>query len=136
MEPRRNQTALALLSLIDDDHVQSLVRAELVGEEARVLQERASSFEAAMLAALLDAFADASLAQVAVSDLTERFNRRIEDKAEPPKSNKWVGWCLRTRLRLATTKSRGVYVVSRAQQPKIEALAKRYGVSIERADAA
>lgn len=132
VEPRRNQTALALLSLVDDPGMRRRIGDELVGEEARVREERASSLEATMLGVLLAAFDGAPGPHVAVADCTKRFNSTRE-RMEGAVSNKWVGWVLRTRLRVATRRARGVYVVPRTELQKIEALAQRFGVDRETA---
>ena len=128
VEPRLNQTALALLSIIDDAGLRDRIRCELVGEEARVLQERASSLEATMLGALVDAFAQAEGQHVTVSEATDRFNQRACPELGRPMTNKWVGGFLRNRLRLTPVKSRGVYVIQHAERTKIEMLAQRSGV--------
>jgi hypothetical protein len=129
IEPRLNQTALALLSIIDDEAVRGRIGQALAGEEARVLQERATSLEAAMLAGLLEAFAMPETSHVTVSDATQRFNQRACSDLGKPMTNKWVGGFLRNRLRLTTMKTGGVYVVQRTELAKIEALAHRYGLT-------
>jgi hypothetical protein len=129
IEPRLNQTALALLSIIDDEAVRGRIGQALAGEEARVLQERATSLQAAMLAGLLEAFAMTDTAHVTVSDAAQRFNQRACSDLGKPMTNKWVGGFLRNRLRLTTMKTGGVYVLPRAELAKIEALAQRYGLT-------
>ena len=135
VEPRLNQTALALLSIVDDQGLRDRIRDELVGEEARVLNERASSLEATMLGVLVDAFATALAPYVAVSEATDRFNQRACPDLGRPMTNKWVGGFIRNRLRLATTKSRGVYVISQTERAKIMVLARRHGVVVGEATA-
>jgi len=129
IEPRLNQTALALLSIIDDVAPRDRIARALAGEEARVLQERAATLEAAMLASLLDAFGVSQAPHVTVSDAAGRFNQRACSDLGKPMSNKWVGGFLRNRLRLTTMKTGGVYVVQRTELAKIEALAHRYGLT-------
>lgn len=129
IEPRLNQTALALLSIIDDEAVRGRIGQALAGEEARVLQERATTLEAAMLAGLLEAFAMPETSHVTVSDAAQRFNQRASSDLGKPMTNKWVGGFLRNRLRLTPTKTGGVYVVPRTELAKIEALAHRYGLT-------
>jgi hypothetical protein len=129
IEPRLNQTALALLSIIDDVALRDRIAKALAGEEARVLQERAATLEAAMLASLLDGFGMSQAPHVTVSDAAQRFNQRACSDLGKPMSNKWVGGFLRNRLRLATVKTGGVYVVPRTERPKAEVLAKRYGLT-------
>jgi hypothetical protein len=128
VEPRLNQTALALLSIIDDQGLRDRIRDELVGEEARVLNERASSLEATMLAVLVGAFAAAEAPYVAVSEATDRFNQKACPDLGRPMTNKWVGGFIRNRLRLTTSKSRGVYVIPLTERAKILVLARRHGV--------
>ncbi|MDP2180982.1 MAG: hypothetical protein Q8K99_00230 [Actinomycetota bacterium] len=127
VEPRRNQTALALLSIIDDPAVRERIAGELVGEEARVLNERASSVEATMLRALQGAL-EASSDPVTIADATRRFNAS-QAEGEGPVSNKWAGWFIRTKLRLRTQRLRGVYVVPRSETRAITTLATRFGVA-------
>lgn len=127
IEPRRNQTALALLSLIDDAETRALIGAELVGDEARVLNERASSLEATMLRAIRDALQSCPATSAQVSDIASRFNALL-DRDDTARSAKWVGWFLRNKLRLRTERSRGVYVVPRSETNLIDALARRHGV--------
>lgn len=128
VEPRRNQTALALLSLVDDPAVRERIAGELVGEEARVLNERASSLEATMLRALQGALEANPSEPVTVADATRRFNGG-QAEGEGPVSNKWAGWFIRTKLRLRTERLRGVYVVPRSETRAINTLATRFGVA-------
>jgi hypothetical protein len=134
VEPRSNQTALALLSIIDEDGLRSRIAAELVGEEARVLQERASTTAATMLASLLEAFNETEAPHASVASITERFNQKACAELGKPMTNKWVGGFLRNQLRLTTNKSHGVYVVSTTERPKVEALARRHGVAVNQAE--
>jgi hypothetical protein len=131
VEPRFNQSALALLSLVDSEDLRRRIGAELVREEARVLQERASSPDATMLGAILEATAAASDGRISVGAVTDAYNRRAASEKGSTVTNKWVGGFLRNRLRLTTVKSHGVYVLSPAEHGKIAALAKRFGVAVE-----
>lgn len=129
MEPRVNQTALPLLSLADDPAVRSRMAAYLAREQERRQQNRADTLEALMLQAVLDGFHLAKAAYVSVSEVAERFNRTAQRELGKPMTNRWVGGFLRNRLHLATMKSRGVYVVSQDEMPKVERLARRFGLS-------
>lgn len=128
VEPRRNQTALALLSLIDDAALRERIGHELVGEEARVLHERAATPEATVLACLRDAFLGPVAVFVTVTEVTRRFNERMAQELGAMMTPKWVGGLIRTKLRLETMKTRGVYVVPCSERSKIDALARRYGL--------
>lgn len=130
--PRYRQSSLALLSLVDDAALRDRIAAELAGEEARVLQERADTLEAAMLTAIAEAFVGASAPHASISDIAMRFNAGAAEELGRPMSNKWVGGFIRRRLRLATMKTGGVYVVPSGEQAKMRALAVRFGVAAGR----
>jgi hypothetical protein len=128
VEPRLNQTALSLLSLMEDPALRDRVHAELAREQTRLSQERAASPEGRMVQVLAELFADPAGARIAVSAVAEAFNRTSGDPGRAPASARWVGWCLRERLKLTATKSNGVFVLPASERPKVEALALRYGV--------
>jgi hypothetical protein len=127
--PRYRQTSLALLSLVDDPALRDQIGRGLAGEEARVLQERADTLEAAMLAALTDAFAASTAPHAAVDDIAARFNEKTNQELGRPMTNKWVGGFIRRRLRLATMKTNGVFVVPRSELKRAQALADRFGIA-------
>ena len=126
--PRYRQTSLALLSLVDDPELRELIGRELAGEEARVLQERADTLEAAMLTAMTEAFAASAGPHATVDDIAARFNARAAEDLGRSMTNKWVGGFVRKRLRLVTMKTNGIFVVPRSELKRAEALAKRFGV--------
>jgi len=128
VSPRFNQTALALLSIVDDAELRDRIRTELVDEEARVLHERASTTETTMLGVVLDAFATNATASVSLQDIAERYFRNSPEKLYQAPTSKWVGWVLRERLGIVPVKSHGKYVVPQTERPKLERLAKRAGL--------
>jgi hypothetical protein len=129
VSPRLNQTALALLSIVDDPGARDRIARELVGVEARVLDERASSPEATMLEALVEAFSAPGVSSVSVADLCRRYNEKSDSPFGSAVTPKWVGNFLRTRLRIPTRKSHGVYVVALDDRNRVDALAARYGLA-------
>lgn len=128
VEPRLNQTALSLLSLMEDPAVRGRVHDELAREQARLSEERAGSPEGRMVQVLSDLFADPARGRITVSGVADAFNQTGSDPGRAPVSPRWVGWCLRERLKLAPTKSNGVFILPENERPKVEALAVRYGV--------
>lgn len=129
--PRLNQTALALLSIVDDESVRERIARELVREEARTVGERASSLEATVLAAICEVAPNASGAGISVAAVAAAVCRKISGNLEVPISPKSIGFVIRTRLRLTTVKSRGVYVIPNTERGRIAALAARFGVATE-----
>lgn len=133
VEPRLNQTALSLLSLMEDPALRAAVHEDMAREQRRVAAERAASPEGLLVQALAERFADPAGGRVTVSAVTDAFNRLGGDSRTPPASPRQVGWRLRERLKLATAKSNGVFVIPASERGKIEALAARYGVSADAA---
>lgn len=131
VEPRLNQTALSLLSLMEEPALRDRVHARLQSEQARLSEERAASPEGRMVQVLAELFADPTRGRIAVSEVAEAFNRTGGDPGQALASARWVGWCLRERLKLTTTKSNGVFVLPASERAKVVALAIRNGVSLE-----
>ena len=126
LEPRMNQIALPLLSLVDEPALRSDIAAFLAREQANRLSERAETFEARVIACVREAFDSAAGEPVSVGAVTRAFNARHVAEYGHPVSEKRVGHVIRTRLHLATRKSNGVYVIPESEKPAIEALAARY----------
>jgi len=126
VSPRCRQSSWALLSLVDDAGLRERIRRELVGEEARVSSERADSYDAAMLTAVIAAFEGSLNSSASVQDIAERFNVATADELGRAMTNRWVGSFVR-RLGLATMKTGGVYVVPATELPKARVLALRFG---------
>ena len=135
VDPRLNQTALSLLSLMEDPALRAEVHAAMGREQTRVAAERAASPEGLLVQALVERLADPAGGRITVSAVTEAFNRLGAETRTPPVSPRQVGWRLRERLKLATVKSNGVFVVPAEERAKIEALAGRYGIALDRAAA-
>ncbi len=127
--PRYRQSSLALLSLVDNADLRDRIGRELAGDEARVLQERADTLEAAMLTAIADTFAGTPTPHAPISDITMRFNALAGDDLCRQMTNKWVGGFIRGRLHLATFKTGGVYVVPQTERARIGTLQQRFGVA-------
>jgi len=127
--PRYRQTSLALLSLIDDAAQRDRIVRELAGEEARVLQERADTLEAAMLGAIEHTFRSSPGPHAPIQEIAALFNETCREELGRTMSNKWVGGFVRKRLRVATLKTGGVYVVPATERPKLARLMQRFGVA-------
>ena len=128
--PRLNQTALALLSLIDDAEVRGRVAAHLMAEADTVRNGHARPVEANLLAVILDACNEGQRA-IRISDITERYNYDHAKESFAPATPKWIGSVMRSKFGVQTTKSHGVYVISQAERPRIERLARRFGVAVD-----
>jgi len=127
VEPRLNQTAAPLLSLIEDNTLRSEIQRAFVEDYQATLAERQETVEARLIKAVADAFASADGASVNLKDIADRFNREHEAEYGGARSSRWIGHVVRTRLHLTTRKSVGVYTIPATEKPKVEALAARFG---------
>ena len=128
VEPRLNQTALALLSLMDDVELRQNVAEALMGEDAARRGERSETEEAQVLSALIEAFDEGRKPYVRISDVANLLNGRAPERLELSLNNRRVAWIIRNRLRIASRKSNGVYIVPASERPKLEGLAPRFGL--------
>ncbi|MEI9931362.1 MAG: hypothetical protein WDM89_12670 [Rhizomicrobium sp.] len=128
VEPRLNQTASPLLSLIDDVALRAEIQRSFIDAYQVTLAERRESVEAEILTSVAEAFAASNGENVSVGDIAERFNRDNRARYGGPRSSRWIGHILRTRLHLTTRKSVGVYAIPATEKPKVEALVTRMGL--------
>jgi hypothetical protein len=128
VEPRLNQTASSLLSLVDDPELRAEIQQAFVADYANTVSERRDTPEVRILQIAHAALANASGANVSVGAIADNFNAAHSAEYGGPRSNRWIGHILRTRLHLTTHKSDGIYVLSASELPKIEALVARMGV--------
>lgn len=128
LSPRGNQTGLALLSLVDDEALRGRIADDLVAAEARVATKRALSPPVTLVGVLDAMFRTSRRPYLPIADVTVSFNEVTGNRGERPLPVKAVGSLLRSRLRLVTVKSHGVYVIPQSERPKVEALAERHGL--------
>lgn len=128
LEPRLNQTALSLLSIVDDEGLRREIAASLAVRHDEIRQDRRETVEASLVEAVLQAFNLSTGPSVSIGEIRVQFNTLARSEYGQAFSNKWVGTAIRTKLRLTTQKSHGVYVVPISERPKIDALAARYGI--------
>lgn len=130
IEPRLNQTAISLLSLVDNSSVRDGIRDNLLEADNLMHAERQLSQEARLIRATLAAFSDHSKDQIALQEIARNFNT-ASDEFGSIISNKWIGYMLRTRLRVQTRRVGGIYVVSRKEVPRLSAFADRLRLNRE-----
>jgi hypothetical protein len=129
LDPRLNQTALSLLSLVDDTALRREIVAELIRQNEAVKAERSDTLEGGVIQALIEVFASTKAAFIAVGDVADRFNSRHIGEYGHTFTKKWIGGIIRRRLRLEIRRTHGVYVIPASEYPKLQSLALRYGVT-------
>ncbi len=128
VEPRLNQAASSLLSLVDDAELRATMQRAFIADYEVTRSERTESAEAGVLRAARAAFAAAKGANANVGEVANHFNREHGAEYGGPRSHRWIGHILRTRLHLTTRKSDGVFVLPATEKSKIESLMARMGL--------
>jgi hypothetical protein len=126
VEPRVNQIALPLLSLVDDPALRTEIGLRLSGEHEERHEARQNTIEARVLVILNEASRAAGGMPISIGALTDRFNSAYSLDYHRPVSHKLIGHVVRNGLHLSTERSSGVYVVPESQKRKIDSLSARY----------
>jgi len=126
VEPRVNQIALPLLSLVDDPALRAQIAARLTDEQSTRIDQRRDTVEVRVLAILREAFSKSDSTAISMGTIAERFNTAHGAEYGQPVSDKWIAHVVRKSLRLSTRKSNGVFIVPVTEKPKIDALSSRY----------
>jgi hypothetical protein len=130
LEPRLNQILLPLLSVVSDENLRSELRSMALEAQLSLVADRGLLVEAQVLEIVAELMAGVQRPVIPVADIVVGLIERYGDEYERPITNRWIGSILRKRLNIRTYKSHGVYVVPMNEQPKIELLCGRYGVSV------
>jgi len=125
LTPRLNQTALALLSLIDSEAVREEVAVALGAQSELFRSSKRLTLEELLLSALARELRERPAGGLAVGTVTKRLNEALHGTEWTARSSKWVGWYLRVRLSLPTEKSHGVFVVPESHYERIRFLVAR-----------
>lgn len=131
LSPRTNQIVAPLLSVVGDATLAAQIRSHMAGAEKVLRIERSSSPEGQLLQVVLTLAEKDSAAHVSISEITEAFIERFGKEYERPISPRYVGHLLRNRLRLATYKRHGNFVLPTTQQEHFRVLAERYGINVD-----
>lgn len=126
VEPRVNQIALPLLSLVDDPQVRTDIGDLLKRNQSERREQRQSTTEARVVAVLAERASATTEFPVTIGALTAAFNDRYASEYGKPASDRWIGHVLRKVLRISAHRSNGVFVVPASEIPKIKALSARY----------
>ncbi|MBI5450146.1 MAG: hypothetical protein HY940_02200 [Gammaproteobacteria bacterium] len=129
LSPRLNQILVPLLSIVEDDKIRAEIRAAAQELETELRAEKSSTSEGELLAILAELMEDSTHTSISIGEITNLFTSRYGHDYDRPITNRYIGRLLRTRLRLRTQKSHGIYVLPLSEKLKVEALCTRYGIS-------
>lgn len=126
IDPRLNQTALSLLSLIDDVSLRDEIATMLREQQQSLSAERAQGNEAKIIKALCAAFAKGERSSVPIREVTQLASAD-SDEPDKPLSPRDAGRALRA-LGIPLHKSHGDIVIPRSAREAAESIADRLGI--------
>lgn len=127
---RINQLLVPLLSIIEDEEARESVRTFASGIDEELRFDRSFRPEALVLRAIHELGKGDGRQPVSVSEITKYVIAHHGKDFDRYVTARYVGEIIRKRLRLATEKRHGVYVVSANERSKLEFLFQRYGISL------
>jgi hypothetical protein len=137
IEPRLNQIFVPLLSIIEDPEAREDLQELAKRYNKEMIADRGMEMEAQILEIIRDMLSSPYGApQLPLKDITSWFVDRHGMDYERKVTSKWIGTIIRKRLNLKTQKSHGVYVIPISEQPKLERLYEKYGISPKETDEA
>jgi len=128
IEPRLNQIAIPLMSIIDDQTLISEIQEQIKEYNEKIKTDRTLGYSYQILDAICELL-DENYVKITVRQVAERFNKDLgfSEQLTPKK----MGYLIRKNLDLKTERTRDGYVVSESNRGKIEILRKRYGIKKE-----
>lgn len=131
IEPRLNQIAVPLLSIIDRPDVRKELQALLREYNQDLVSARGMDVEGEVLEAIRECAERATSSAIPLKAIAAAFTRRFAGDVQHQITNKWIGTVVRRNLQLKTRKSNGVYVIPLSERPKLDHLFERYGIEGE-----
>ncbi|MGA7673813.1 MAG: hypothetical protein WCA78_02060 [Rhizomicrobium sp.] len=119
IDPRLNQTALSLLSLMDDVDLREELSEMLRAKQSRLTADRARSTEARTLTAITAAFKDSERMTLSLREIADSVNAN-GDELDETVSARQIGYVLRARS-IPLKKSNGAVVLERSAVSTMEA---------------
>ena len=128
IEPRLSQIFVPLLSVIGDHEARKDLRDLARRYNKELIADRGMEVEAQVLDIIHDMLASGEQ-RLSVKEITNWFQGHHGDDYERKITTKWIGGVIRKKLHLKTQKSHGVFVIPLSEEPKLERLFEKYGVS-------
>lgn len=122
---RINQVYLPLLSLVHDQKVKNSIIAIAKKNNAQIKSDRGFQVEADVLSAIKLGF-EKNTDDLSVLEITNIFSRKYQSFYDQKITPKWIGGIIRKKLRLATRKKNGRYILSENQKGVLKRLYRIY----------
>lgn len=127
IEPRLNQIAVPLMSIIDDKEIVREIQDHIRDYNDSIKADRTLSYNYQILDALV-CLLNKGYEEPTIGDITTQFNNELEHSEEI--TSRKMGYLLKKTLNLKTQKTRDGYVVLKENKHKISLLAKRLGIEL------
>jgi hypothetical protein len=122
LEPRFNQIALPLLSVIDDAELRTSVLQHLVRQSETSARSRNRQVVVTIIALLQDAFADENKASVPIREIVDKLNANLG--TDRTYTTKQVARIIRHQLGDVIHKSDGIHVIARSEMAAVKEAAQ------------
>lgn len=125
IEPRLNQIAIPLMSIIDDPELILEIQNQIKEYNEKIKIDRTLSYNYQILDAICE-LADDGYISPTVQQITDVFNKGLSDAER--KTPKKMGYFIRKTLDLKTERTRDGFILSLDNEKKVSILRKRYGI--------
>lgn len=129
LSPRLNQILVPLLSIVEGTDRRRAISDVVQGFDKSLRVGQHASIEG-MLVSVLAELLTVAVSSVSVGEITAGLLDRASEYTDRPLTTRHVGYILRTRLGIATTRRHGTYVVLGNERHKVTELRYRYGVVV------
>jgi len=128
IEPRLNQIAVPLMSIIDDENVVKEIQGYIKEYNNKIKTDRTLSYNYQIIEAICE-LKNNGCEKLTIGNIANVFNKDLGDKEQV--TSRKMGYLVKKILDLKTEKTRDGYVLSEENNSKIEVLAKRYGIELK-----
>lgn len=125
IEPRLNQIAVPLMSIIDDAGLIEEIKIQIKEYNEKIRTDRTLGYNYQILDAICELLDD-GYTKPTIKQVAERYNKDLG--YQEVITSKRMGYLIRKMLDLKTEKTRDGYVISESNRGKIETLRRRYGI--------
>jgi hypothetical protein len=126
IEPRLNQIAVPLMSIIDDVELIQDIKKQIKEYNENIKTDRTLGYHYQILEAICELI-DSDYSHPTMKQIAEVYNRDLG--YQETITAKKMGYFVRKMLDLKTEKTRDGYVLSESNKDKIEILRKRHGIN-------
>jgi len=114
-----------LLAITQDDETKDIIKSYAQKSSAFLKTFRSHSPEEQVLSTIIDLMGS----KLSIKAIATKYQSRYGNEYTNPITPKWIGSIIRSKLHLNTIKRQGIYIIPSSENPKLEALFKRYDIN-------